>query len=121
MSLLSYAMENFIIIDKLTTNDGRGGMVTSWVDGASIKAAIVLNDSIEARRAEAQGVTGIYTITTNRLINLQYHDILRRERDGKVFRVTSDGDDKYTPASAGLNMRQVSAEEWILPTGDSNG
>ena len=50
-------------------------------------------------------------------MNLQYHDVFRRNRDLKIFRVTSDGDDKHTPASATLNMRQVTAEEWSLPNG----
>jgi hypothetical protein len=54
-------------------------------------------------------------LTTRKDINLQYHDVLRRVRDGKVFRVTSDGDDLYTPASASLDMRNVSAEEFVLP------
>lgn len=114
MSLLSEAMENCIILDKQTTPDGYGGVITSWVDGAPFDAAIVLNNSMEARIGQQQGVTALYTITTNKNINLQYHDVFRRERDGKIFRVTSDGDDDHTPNSAGLNMRQVSAEEWKL-------
>lgn len=114
MSLLSEAMENCIMLDKRTTADGYGGYITTWVDGAPFDAAMVLDNSIEARVAEQQGVTALYTITTKKNINLQYHDVFRRERDGKIFRVTSDGDDKYTPNSASLNMRQVSAEEWTL-------
>jgi hypothetical protein len=69
---------------------------------------------MQARVAAVQGVTALYTVTTEKNINLQYHDVFRRASDGKVFRVTSDGDDKKTPASASLNMRQVSAEEWRL-------
>lgn len=114
MSLLSEAMENCIMLDKRTTADGYGGYITTWVDGAPFDAAMVLDNSIEARVAEQQGVTALYTITTKKNVNLQYHDVFRRERDGKIFRVTSDGDDKYTPNSASLNMRQVSAEEWTL-------
>ena len=114
MSLLSEAMENCIILDKQTTPDGYGGVITSWVDGAPFDAAIVLNNSMEARIGQQQGVTALYTITTNKNINLQYHDVFRRESDDKIFRVTSDGDDDHTPNSAGLNMRQVSAEEWKL-------
>jgi hypothetical protein len=38
-----------------------------------------------------------------------------RNSDGKIFRITSDGDDNHTPKSATLDMRQVSAEEWSLP------
>ena len=114
MSLLLNAMENCTIIDKQTESDGMGGVVTQWVDGAEFKAAIVLDASIQAKIAEAQGVKGVYTVTTVKSINLQFHDVFRRERDGKIFRVTSDGDDKHTPATASLNMRQVSAEEYTL-------
>ena len=71
--------------------------------------------TIQARTAEKQGVTALYTVTTRKAMNLQYHDIFRRSSDNKVFRVTSDGDDKKTPASASLDIRQVSAEEYTLP------
>lgn len=116
MSLLSEAMENCIMLDKQTVADGYGGYITQYVEGAEFSAAIVLDNSMQARVAEKQGVTGLYTVTTGKELNLQYHDVFRRVRDGKIFRVTSDGDDKHTPASAYLNMRQVSAEEWRLPT-----
>lgn len=115
MSLLSEAMENCILMDKRTMPDGYGGYVTEYVDGAPFDAAIVLNNSLEAKRAQQEGVTALYTITTIKALNLQYHDVFKRLRDGKVFRVKSDGDDKYTPNSATLNMRQVSAEEWVIP------
>lgn len=115
MSLLSEALENCTILDKRTVNDGYGGYDTTWVDGASFYAAIVLDSSLQARVAEKAGVTALYTVTTSKNINLQYHDVFRRESDSKIFRVTSDGDDKKTPASATLDMRQVSAEEWSLP------
>ena len=114
MSLLTEAMEDCILMDKKTVSDGRGGYISTWEDGAEIKAAITFDSSMQARIGEAQGVTALYTITTTKALNLQYHDILRRLSDGKVFRVTSDGDDRKTPKSAGLDMRQVSAEEYVL-------
>ena len=115
MSLLSEAMETCTMLDKTTVADGYGGYTVKYVDGASFQSACVLDSSMQARIAEQQGVTALYTVTTSKAINLQYHDVFRRERDKKIFRVTSDGDDKHTPASAGLDMRQVSAEEWTLP------
>lgn len=115
MSLLSEAMEKCHMKDKTTVPDGYGGFSTVWVDGAVFDAAITFDSSLEARVADAQGVTSLYTVTTTRSVVLQYHDVFVRERDGKVFRVTSDGDDRYTPASASLNMRQCSAEEWEIP------
>ena len=114
MSLLSEAMEGCTILDKTTTDDGYGGIITTWVEGATFNAAITFDTSMEARKAEVDGVTSMYTVTTQKNVIFQYHDVFRRERDGKIFRVTSDGDDKFTPASAALNMRQVTAEEWSL-------
>lgn len=114
MSLLSEAMENCIILNKQTTADGYGGYITTWVEGAEFTAAITFDTSMEARTADKAGVTSLYTVTTSKALTLQYHDVFRRERDGKIFRVTSDGDDKFTPASATLNMRQVTAEEWSI-------
>lgn len=105
-------MTECVILDKTTAPDGYGGVITTWTDGAKIQAAIVLDDSIEALRAQKEGVTGVYTITTEKSVQLMYHDVLRRSSDGLVLRVTTNGTDKKTPPSAGLNMRQVRAEEW---------
>lgn len=116
MSLLAEAMDKCIFLDKTHAPDGYGGYTDVYIEGAEFEAAIVLNNSMEARKAEQDGVTALYTITTNRTLNLQYHDVFRRLADGKIFRVKSDGDDKLTPQSATLDMRQVSAEEFTLPS-----
>lgn len=116
MSLLSEAMEKCTILNKSTVADGYGGYITVYTDGPEFDCAVVLDNSLQGRMALKQGVTGVYTVTTSKVLNLQFHDVFRRNRDGKIFRVTSDGDDKKTPASATLDMRQVSAEEWTLPT-----
>ena len=116
MSLLDEMMEPFHIMDKVTTDDGYGGVTTEWKEGAVIDGVATFDSSMQARAAEKQGVTSMYTVTTPKSVVLQYHDVIKRDRDGKVLRITSDGDDKYTPASAGLNMRQVSAEEFVIPT-----
>lgn len=111
MSLLTEAMEDCRYIDKTTRPDGYGGVIAVWIPGAPLSAAIVLDNSIEARRAEAEGVTALYTITTEKNITLLFGDVIQRLSDGKYFRIKSDGTDKKTPGSAGLNMKQVSAEE----------
>ena len=119
MSLIDEYMEmsgGCVMLDKRTASDGIGGYKITYVEGAEFSAAITLDTSIQARVAEKQGVTALYTVTTSRALNLQYHDIFQRKSDNKVFRVTSDGDDKLTPPSATLDMRQVSAEEYELPT-----
>lgn len=114
MSLLEEAMEECLFLDKQRVPDGYGGVKTQWAEGAEFEAAITFDTSIQSRMAGAQGVSSLYTVTTRKSLTLEYHDVFKRQRDGKIFRVTSDGDDKYTPASANLNMRQVTAEEWVL-------
>lgn len=115
MSLLSEAMTECIYLNRNVIPDGEGGTITTWTEGAGFMAAIRLDNSMQARIGEVQGVTALYTIITSRGINLQYHEVIRRVEDGKIFRITSDGDDVKTPLSAGLDMRAVSAEEWSLP------
>lgn len=114
MSLLDEMMEEMVMMDKTRKPDGEGGFITKWVDGAHFNAAATFDTSMEARTAQAQGVKSLYTITTRKNTVLEYHDVFRRLRDGKVFRVTSDGDDRFTPKSSTLNMRQVTAEEWVV-------
>lgn len=114
MSLLSDALESCVMMDKRTEPDGYGGYTTAYTEGAEFKAAIVFDASMEARTANKQGVTSLYTVTTTRALTLEYHDVFKRIRDGKIFRVTSDGDDKFTPQSTALDMRQVTAEEFRL-------
>lgn len=112
MSLLSQAMEDVVLLEKKRVPDGEGGFVTEWAEGVQFKAAITFDSSLQAKVAEKQGVTSLYTITTAKNAMLQYHDVLKRLRDGKVFRVTSDGDDVITPPSASFQFAQVTAEEW---------
>ena len=113
MSLLTMAMEDEVMLEKKRTPDGEGGFTTQWVEGVQFKAAISFDSSMEARTAEKQGVTSLYTVTVPINAKLEYHDVIKRERDGKVFRITSDGDDKVTPGSASFQFAQVTAEEWI--------
>lgn len=116
MSLLDEAFEKFTMVDRTTTSDGYGGFIPVWTDGAEIQAAAVLNQSTGAQIAQALKERSSYTITTRKNVTLEYHDVVRRQSDKKVFRITSDGDDMKTPNSAALNMRNVTAEEWELPT-----
>ena len=117
MSLLSQAMSDCVFLNKTVVDDGYGGYNTTWTEGAIFQAAITFDSSIEARTAEKQGVTSLYTVTINKNFMLDYNDVFRRIKDGKTFRVTSDGDDEFTPDSSTLEMRQVTAEEWTVPYG----
>lgn len=114
MSLVTAMMEPFVMLDKRSVSDGLGGFTREWIEGAQFDASAILDTSTTARVGAVQGLTSLYTVTTHKNINLQFHDVFRRISDGKVFRATSDGDDKASPAVSALDMRQVSAEEYTL-------
>lgn len=117
MSLLSEAFVKFKIMNKAIVDDGYGGTTTTWTEGATIQGAMVLDSSTQAMMAKAQGVKDLYTFTVRKSTELDFHSVLKRVSDGKIFRLTTDSDDKKTPNSATLDMRQYSAEEWSLPNG----
>ena len=114
MSLIDEAMTPCVMIDRTTQPDGEGGTLTNWIEGAAFNAAITFDNSIEAKAAAGQGVTSLYNVTVPKRVQLEYHDVFKRLSDGKIFRVTSDGDDKITPARASFQFAQVSAEEFAL-------
>lgn len=114
MSLLQQAMTDVVAMEKTRVSDGEGGFIVDWVDGAIFKAAITFDTSMQSRIGEKQGVSSRYTVTTSKNAKLEFHDVIRRLNDGKIFRITSDGDDKQTPDSASFQFLQVTAEEWVL-------
>lgn len=120
MSLIDDFKSACVIMDKQRKPDGEGGFETTWVEGAEFMAAIVFNTSMEARTAEKIGVTSLYTVTVDKNTKLEYHDVFKRLYDGKIFRVTSDGDDVQTPARATFQFSQVTAEEWALTDGGTS-
>ena len=116
MSLIDDAMKPCRMMDKVSVSDGQFGFTTAYVEGALFQAAIVIDSSIGAQIAGAQTSKDVYTVTVDKPIELDFHDVFRRESDGQVFRVTSHIKDKQTPERATFQIGQVSAERWELPT-----
>ena len=116
MSMIEESMEPVCFMEKTRTPDGEGGFITAWTEGTEFKASITFDTSMQARIADKQGVSSIYTVTTAKNAHLEFHDVIKRLSDGKIFRITSDGDDKQTPARAVFGQYlQVTAEEWVIP------
>lgn len=114
MSLLLDGFEKCAILTKTGKRpDGEGGFIYDvWEEGEQFDAAFDYQASMQAKAAEKQGVTGLWNILVNKETRLEFHNIFKRLSDDQVFRVTSK-DDKATPKSAGLDLRLISAEEWI--------
>ena len=108
--LIDEMMDRCILMNKTRISDGEGGMITTWTDGNEIDVAIVQNQSMQSQIAQRDGVTSIYTLTTHQNIKLDYHDVIKRKSDGRIYRVTSEA--SSSPAS--LDMNQCTAEKWEL-------
>lgn len=109
-----------VLMNRSIVNDGEGGYITTWTDGATFGAALAVDTSTEASAAQALGVRDVYSVYTDAAMTLMQGMVFRRLEDGKVFRVTSDGDEKATPTTSTLNMRMVTAEEWSIPAYDTS-
>jgi hypothetical protein len=114
MNLIDSFKVACVLMVKSSAPDSEGGSITNWTDGSAFTASIVFNSSVEARVAQQQSVKNLYTVTTDKNAALEYHDVFKRVSDGKIFRVTSDGEDAKTPDAATFSFSQVSAEEWTL-------
>ena len=111
---------HFQIYNLITQNDGYGGYVSTYVPGATFEGVLVLDDSINARVAEKQGVTGLYQMTFEKELHLPWHTVVKKidgeKLVGTYFRVTSK-DESATPSSTSLNLRKVIMEEYV-PSGE---
>lgn len=112
MTIIDSFKTDCILMERNRTSDGEGGWNVSWSEGIPFRAAIVLDSSINARIAESEGVTGVYTVTTERNVVLDFHDAFKRISDGQVFRVTKVNDS--TPNAASFQFNQYQAETWEL-------
>ena len=113
MSLLDDFSHSCIIMDKLTKPDGEGGYATEWREGAEFANYVALDSSLEARQAEAQGVTSVYAGIVRKDVPIEYGSVYKDVMTGAYFRVTSRPEEKQAPASASpmlQNLKSFTAE-----------
>lgn len=116
--LIDSFAEQYVLLTRERVSDGEGGLIETWGEGAAFTAAVTFDSTLSARVAEHDGVTSLYTVTVREGEPLKFHDVFKRASDGKVFRVTSDGEDVQTPSVASFAFSQVTAEEWSLADGN---
>ena len=106
------------LLEHVRVPDGMGGSTMAWTDGMKFDMVFERDASTQALIAEQQGFTRTYRGYTQKTMGLKYHDALRREADGKIFRVTDDGDDNHTPNTTTMDARCVVMERWELPSNE---
>lgn len=107
----------YVVLNRNLTSDGLGGQEYTIVEGLSFEGVLILNTSIEGQIAQKQGVTGIYTFAYPKNLNIPPKTILRRVKDGKIFR-TTDIDGVPTPDMSTLDMKTTRLEDYTLPAND---
>ena len=115
-NLLGQMMDECRILNHVRTDDGLGGYTDTWTEGATFKAAIAKNDSIEQQIAEKQGITEAFTVVVKDSFTLDYHDVFKRISDNAVFRVTSRTKDSTAHPASTVRIAKVTAERWVLPS-----
>ena len=105
-----------VLLEHVRVPDGMGGSKMTWADGMTFEMVFESDGSVDALIAEQQGFTSTYRGYVQKTMGLKYHDVLRRLEDGKIFRITRDGDDNKTPHTSGLDARCVVLERWELPS-----
>lgn len=110
----SEGYSDFYILNKTIEDDGFGGQREYYAIGAAFDGVLVLNNSIEAQRAEKEGVTGLYTLTVEKKYRLPWHTVFAKSGDmSQTYRVTTK-DDNSTPDTTALNLRTVNVEEYDI-------
>lgn len=118
MSLLDDFGRKCILLEKKREADGEGGYLTTWTDGAEFVNYLALDSSMQARIAEKEGVTSLYSALVAKAVPIEYGDFFRDMGNGLTYRVTSNPTEKEAPQSAGATIRALkyfTAERKDLP------
>ena len=116
MSLLDDFARNCVIMTRVQTPDGAGGSTTVWSEGETFTAHQARDSSMEARRAEKEGVTSLYSALVEKAVNINYGDYFKDTETGTTYRVTSIPSEKEAPVSSSFDLKFFTAERKELPT-----
>ena len=115
MSLLSDFARPSVLMEKTRIPDGEGGYTVDWTDGATFQNYQALDTSMEARRAEKEGVTSVYSALVDKALPIEYGDYFKDTENGMTYRVTSNPSEKESPKSATFSLKYFTAERKELP------
>ena len=90
--------------------------MVQWEEGAEFTNYQALDTSMEARIAEKQGVTSLYSALVDRDFPIEHNDVFKDTETGQTYRVTSNPEEKVAPRSSTLPLKYFTAERWALTT-----
>ena len=116
ISLLNDFARPCVLMEKTRVPDGEGGYTLDWTDGATFQNYQALDTSMEARRAEKEGVTSVYSALVDKALPIEYGDYFKDTETGLTYRVTSNPSEKESPKSATSSLKYFTSERKELPT-----
>lgn len=114
MSLLQDFAVPCVLLEKRRVPDGAGGWNTEWSEGAEFENYQYLDTSMEARRAQQEGVKSLFSALVQRGFPIEYGDVFRDKNTGITYRVTSNPDEKRAPQSSTFDLKYFTVERWAL-------
>lgn len=115
MSLLDDFKRPCVLMEKFRTPDGEGGTITVWTEGAAFDNYQALDQSMQARIAEKQGVTSLYSALVAANFPIVFGDYFKDTQTGETYRVTGNPEEKKAPESASFALKYFTAERAVLP------
>ena len=116
MSLLNDFARPCVLMERKGVPEGEGGEKTVWADGTPFTNYQALNTSMEARRAEKEGLTRLSSALVDKALHIKYGDYFKDTGTGLTYRVTSNPGEKEAPKSATFALKYFTAERKELPT-----
>lgn len=114
MSLIEAFNQQFKFLEYSREPNGLGGFEETYKEGATFNGALVMDTTTQARIAEKQGVTSLYTLTVPLDVPLKYGDLFRSVETGDTYRITSRPGEKKTPSVASFQFQNFTAELYSL-------
>lgn len=117
--LLNEFKARFAIWYRISKDDDYGGYTSEWTKGASFDGILTEDVSIQAAIAGIDTSKNMFGLKVENNVPLEYHSIIRRDSDGRFFRITS-GEVLKSPRMSRLNMKILSCEayeptDWTEP------
>ena len=101
MSLLDDFAHKCILMEKKRTPDGAGGYITAWEEGAEFLNYQSLDTSMEARKAEKEGVTSVYSALVNQSVPIENNYYVVEPETGITSTLTSNPEEQAAQKTAG--------------------
>ena len=115
MGLLDDYARPCVLMVRSAVPGGEGGNSTKWEAGEALTVHMARNDATEARRAEKETSTSVFSALVRRDAPIRYGDFFKDTETGETYRVTSAPDEKQSPRSATFALKSFTAEKEALP------